>query len=89
MIEKVKNGLCEWIFKSFSNTYYFGSLVITRAKVRLKKHQTYLNTFDYTEAPSLAMLQENFGFIIEGMPHINQLFISFAAVFKVIIDVNE
>ena len=40
--------------------------------------------------PSLAMLQENFEFvIIEGMPHINKLLISFAAVFKVIIDVNE
>ena len=40
--------------------------------------------------PSLAMLQEKFGFIIiEGMPYINKLLISFAAAFKVIIDVNE
>jgi len=43
-----------------------------------------------TQPPSLVILQENFGFIIiGGMPHINKLLLSFAAMLKVIIDVNE
>ena len=92
MIEKVKNGLVS----GFANL----SVILTTLAVWSSQERKYdkipSNKSKYLRIhrsrlpPSLAMLQENFGFvIIEGMPHINKLLISFAAVFKVIIDVNE